>query len=98
MENELGESELGTLEYWDDRYKEEIQNFRAHGDVGEVWFGEDIVERIIRWMNKNVDNKDSKIVDLGCGNGMLSIELSKEGYTNIIGIITIKIINLQQKI
>ncbi|KAJ8938459.1 hypothetical protein NQ314_011496 [Rhamnusium bicolor] len=54
---------------------------------GEIWFGEDIVDRIIRWLNKSeIAKKESKIVDIGCGNGMLLIELANEGYTNLHGL------------
>ncbi|KAF2883958.1 hypothetical protein ILUMI_22216 [Ignelater luminosus] len=82
---ELGECELGTQEYWDKLYKTEISNFRNHKDVGEVWFGEDIADRIVRWMNKNVP-KESVIVDLGCGNGMLLVDLFNGGFKNLNGI------------
>ncbi|XP_017768330.1 PREDICTED: protein-lysine N-methyltransferase mettl10 [Nicrophorus vespilloides] len=82
---ELGESELGTQEYWDKRYKHEVKNFRTHGDVGEVWFGDDIVVRILRWFEKNVDPSQS-ILDLGCGNGMLLIDLYREGFKNLKGV------------
>jgi len=33
---------------WDSTYVNELQNFRDHGDVGEVWFGEDSAFRVIR--------------------------------------------------
>jgi methylase of polypeptide subunit release factors len=82
---ELQESKLGSKKFWDDRYKVEMANFQDHGDPGEIWYGEDTVERIIKWMNDTVA-KDSKIVDIGCGNGMLLIELAAEGYTNLFGI------------
>ncbi|XP_049819244.1 EEF1A lysine methyltransferase 2 isoform X1 [Aethina tumida] len=83
---ELGESELGTHEYWEGRYKTEIKNFTSHGDPGEIWFGEDIVDRIIRWLQKqSTIPKDCKLVDIGCGNGMFLIELANEGYSNLYG-------------
>ena len=30
--------------------------------------------RMVRWIDKNID-VESKIIDLGCGNGLMSIEL-----------------------
>ncbi|XP_044270762.1 EEF1A lysine methyltransferase 2 [Tribolium madens] len=84
---ELQESELGSQEYWNNRYKEEIENFQDHGDPGEVWFGEDTVNRLIKWIEKNrTVTKESKILDVGCGNGMFLIELATEGYTNLFGV------------
>lgn len=34
---ELNESVLGTREYWEAAYKEEIRNFEEFGDHGEIW-------------------------------------------------------------
>lgn len=84
---ELHESELGSQSYWDNRYKEEIANFKDHGDPGEIWFGEDTVARLIKWIQKSKNiSKDSKILDVGCGNGMFLIELAGEGYCNLFGV------------
>ncbi|XP_072383097.1 EEF1A lysine methyltransferase 2 [Diabrotica undecimpunctata] len=85
--DELEPSELGNQDYWENRYAQEIKNFSSHGDPGEVWFGEDTVDRVIRWMDKSdLIEKDSKLVDLGCGNGMLLVELANEGYKNLTGV------------
>lgn len=85
--SELGGSELGTKDYWEKSYATEIANYRAHGDVGEVWFDEDSQTRVINWMLKQPDTlpDDVRIIDLGCGNGMMLIELAREGYTNLTG-------------
>lgn len=84
---ELQSCELGTQDYWDNRYKLEVENFQDHGDVGEIWFGDDIVQRIIRWMDKSpAIDKNSRIIDLGCGNGMLLIELAKSEYADLTGV------------
>nr|CAH7748609.1 unnamed protein product [Callosobruchus chinensis]CAH7751045.1 unnamed protein product [Callosobruchus chinensis] len=97
---ELEPSELGTQDYWNDRYKKEIVNYLAHGDAGEIWFGDDIVERILRWICKTLEiEKDSSIIDLGCGNGMFLIELSNEGYSNLLGVdYSEKAVELSRKI
>lgn len=62
---ELDGSELGTKDYWDQSYDTEIENYKTHGDVGEVWFHEDSQLRVINWMLKNDISTDSEIIDLG---------------------------------
>lgn len=62
---ELGGSELGTKEFWEKSYSNEIDNYKSHGDVGEVWFDEDSQFRVIKWMIKNDIKSESKIIDLG---------------------------------
>ena len=37
-------------------------------------------------LKKNLQNKDSRILDIGCGTGLTVVELSKAGYTNLYGI------------
>lgn len=62
---ELDGSELGTKDYWDQSYDTEIENYKSHGDVGEVWFDEDSQIRVINWMLKNDIPTDCDIIDLG---------------------------------
>lgn len=84
---ELNGSELGTKEYWEQAYEREIKNYHNHGDVGEIWFDEDSQIRVINWIMKQDDIEDDvRIIDLGCGNGMILIELAREGYTNLLGV------------
>ncbi|XP_037035354.1 EEF1A lysine methyltransferase 2 [Bradysia coprophila] len=85
-DEELGGSELGTKEFWQSSYSNEISNYKSHGDVGEVWFDEDSQFRVITWMIKNDIKPESKIIDLGCGNGMMLIELAREGFTHLTGV------------
>ena len=63
----------------------EHKNFDEIGDRGEVWFGEAAMNRMIRWLEKNVP-QSSKIIDLGCGNGVMSIELYEVGFKNVLGV------------
>lgn len=84
---ELNGSELGTKDYWEKAYEREIKNYKSHGDVGEIWFDEDSQIRVINWIMKQDDIPDDvRVIDLGCGNGMLLIELAREGYTNLLGV------------
>ncbi|CAB3359274.1 Hypothetical predicted protein [Cloeon dipterum] len=87
MEDDNEPSELGTKEYWDKTYQLEISNFQSHGDVGEEWFGEDCATRVVRWLNSCDEvNKSSKIIDIGCGNGMLLSFMAEEEYENLLGV------------
>ncbi|XP_072946921.1 EEF1A lysine methyltransferase 2 [Epargyreus clarus] len=83
---ELESSELGTQGYWQEVYTKEIDNYEDHGDPGDVWFGEDSAMRVIHWICNCGVEKDTPIVDLGCGNGYTLMELAKEGFTNLLGI------------
>ncbi|VDM46621.1 unnamed protein product [Toxocara canis] len=65
------ESVLGTKEYWDERYKVELENYEDIGDEGEIWFGRSAENRAIRYLLDAGLRKDSRIIDLGCGNGSL---------------------------
>lgn len=88
MENkDLKPCELGTLDYWQNRYDQEIVNFRDHGDTGEVWFGESILEKVVRWIDRSpLISKSSNIIDIGCGNGLLLVELARRGFLNLTGV------------
>lgn len=35
-DEELSGCELGTKEFWENSYSNEIRNYKSHGDVGEV--------------------------------------------------------------
>ncbi len=84
---ELNSSQLGTQEYWKEAYERELQGFSENGDIGEVWFGFDSMERVIHWI-ENCDSvtHESSILDIGCGNGVMLTELAKLGYQNLTGI------------
>lgn len=83
--NELNESKLGTKEYWDAIYEREVENFKDIGEEGEVWFGEDSVEKMIDWTLDHID-KNASIIDVGMGNGHLCFELNRNGYLNLLGV------------
>uniref|UniRef100_UPI003AB0A347 EEF1A lysine methyltransferase 2 isoform X1 n=1 Tax=Centroberyx gerrardi TaxID=166262 RepID=UPI003AB0A347 len=85
-EDDFRPSELGTKEYWDDAYQRELETFKDIGDVGEIWFGEESMDRVLRWMDKAKIPENAAILDIGTGNGVLLVELTKHGYTNLTGI------------
>nr|XP_044605037.1 EEF1A lysine methyltransferase 2 isoform X2 [Equus asinus] len=79
-------SALGTREHWDAVYERELQTFQECGDTGEIWFGEESMNRLIRWMQKHKIPLDASLLDIGTGNGVFLVELAKLGFSNITGI------------
>ncbi|RLW02118.1 hypothetical protein DV515_00007461 [Chloebia gouldiae] len=71
-------SVLGTREHWDAAYERELQTFQDIGDTGEIWFGEESMVRIIRWLEKHKVPLDSSVLDIGTGNGVLLVELVED--------------------
>uniref|UniRef100_A0A286Y0J2 EEF1A lysine methyltransferase 2 n=1 Tax=Cavia porcellus TaxID=10141 RepID=A0A286Y0J2_CAVPO len=68
-------SALGTREHWNAVYERELQTFQEYGDVGEIWFGEESMTRLIRWMEKHKIPLDASVLDIGTGNGVFLVEL-----------------------
>ncbi|XP_042557381.1 EEF1A lysine methyltransferase 2 isoform X1 [Dipodomys spectabilis] len=79
-------SALGTREHWDAVYEKELQMFQEYGDRGEIWFGEESINRLIRWIQKHKIPLDASVLDIGTGNGVFLVELAKLGFCNITGI------------
>ncbi|KAJ1890231.1 Protein-lysine N-methyltransferase efm4 [Kickxella alabastrina] len=78
-------SKLGSKDHWDNVYGREINNFKDNGDIGEVWFGEAAATKMVSWVCANIEDEDARILDVGCGNGHLLLELAEEHYTNLVG-------------
>ncbi|KAF8529829.1 S-adenosyl-L-methionine-dependent methyltransferase [Gautieria morchelliformis] len=72
-------SKLGTKEHWDGVYNEEMKNFEEIGDEGEIWFGEDSMEKMVQWSLRNAP-PSRRVLEVGSGNGLLLCELAKNGY------------------
>ncbi|XP_038600208.1 EEF1A lysine methyltransferase 2 isoform X2 [Tachyglossus aculeatus] len=79
-------SALGTRQHWDTTYERELQAFQEYGDTGEIWFGEESMTRLIRWLEKQRVPLDASVLDIGTGNGVFLVELAKSGFSNITGI------------
>ncbi|KAI4502354.1 hypothetical protein M0802_002266 [Mischocyttarus mexicanus] len=98
---ELGPSNLGTLDYWEKVYTEELDNFKDHGDVGEIWFGNKVSLNVVKWISTklNLDTENDQIIDIGCGNGITLVELARKGFKQLTGIdYSEKAINLANEI
>lgn len=72
---EFEASELGTKNYWDRVYQRDLGNYQDHGDIGEIWFGSDVEEEMTEWILMNAGKNNLKLLDVGCGNGHLLVEL-----------------------
>ncbi|KAI0359868.1 S-adenosyl-L-methionine-dependent methyltransferase [Trametes cingulata] len=78
---DLPPSKLGTKGHWDEVYSSELANFAEIGDEGEVWFGEDSVEKMVDWALENVPTEPAPyILEVGAGNGNLLFALCEAGY------------------
>ncbi|CAI2351392.1 unnamed protein product [Caenorhabditis sp. 36 PRJEB53466] len=82
----IASSELGTKDFWDKRYKMELENFKAHGDEGEVWFGISAETRIVKYLIESKTEKEARILDLGCGNGSVLRKLRSKGFRSLKGV------------
>jgi len=77
----LKPSKLGTKEYWDNVYDEELVNFEQLGDQGEIWFGEESVEKMVDWALKYVPPSTHPwTLEIGSGNGTLLFALLDADY------------------
>ncbi|KAF9938630.1 hypothetical protein BGZ65_012532 [Modicella reniformis] len=85
---DFGPSRLGTRDYWDKVYVREVGNYNDHGDIGEIWFGEDSAMKMVNWVEENYDSikETCSVLDLGCGNGHLLLDLAELGFEDLTGI------------
>ncbi|THU99054.1 hypothetical protein K435DRAFT_659702 [Dendrothele bispora CBS 962.96] len=75
-------SRLGTKEHWNKVYEEELANFREIGDEGEIWFGEESVDKMVEWTEENTPPSDElSVLEIGSGNGTLLFALVEAGYS-----------------
>ncbi|XP_066549371.1 EEF1A lysine methyltransferase 2 isoform X3 [Amia ocellicauda] len=49
-------------------------------------FGEESMDRVVRWLEKEEIPHDAAVLDIGTGNGVFLVELAKCGFTNLTGI------------
>jgi EEF1A lysine methyltransferase 2 len=83
---EFAKSKLGTKQYWDDIYARDLAEFNASKDAGDVWFGQQYVDKMLRIVEAlpGVDHR-SPIVDIGTGNGHSLVEFAKHGFSALVG-------------
>ena len=84
-------SKLGTKEYWDEFYQEELNNYMDNNnDHGEVWFGISSAAKMVNWIITFINDPSQqpllRFIEIGCGNGHLLNSLYDKGFRNLIGI------------
>lgn len=83
---ELPSSKLGTKSHWIEVYKGELEVFEDIGDEGEIWFGEHTLMKLVNWLEwSELVNRASKILDIGCGNGLTLVALAKRNFSDLTG-------------
>jgi len=93
-------SVLGTKEHWDKAYTREVRVFEETdgAEVGEVWFGEDTLERMCELVAEVTSAEGAReaagllspdqpwrVLDVGCGNATTMVALTQDGFTQILG-------------
>ncbi|KAJ7227304.1 S-adenosyl-L-methionine-dependent methyltransferase [Mycena pura] len=79
--SDLQPSKLGTKEHWDQVYETELANFHEHGDEGEIWFGVQAVEKMVKWaLEHTPPSQNPSTLEVGSGNGTLLFALVDAGY------------------
>ena len=81
------ESKLGTKQYWNESYKQEIEQFKNNeNEVGDIWFGKNLQNKLVNYIRSHFPDKNTKILDVGCGNGVFLYKLAKNDYIKLYGI------------
>ncbi|KAJ3837304.1 S-adenosyl-L-methionine-dependent methyltransferase [Lentinula raphanica] len=80
---EFESSKLGSKEHWEAVYARELNSFRDIGDEGEIWFGQESIDKMVQWAAEHVPpSDDPAILELGSGNGTLLFSLvEQEDYS-----------------
>lgn len=73
-----------------EKLKQILRKSSMKGYIGTGNFIDVLINRIrpiyYPWLKKNLVSFDSKILDVGCGNGFLITEMQQYGFTNLYGI------------
>lgn len=76
---------------WETVYDSELSRTRGNDDEeGDVWLGEESLRIVMTWMRRQkgfaVDPETDKVLDVGCGSGVLCLQLLSEGFRQVVGI------------
>eukprot|EP00835_Amoeboradix_gromovi_P000467 NODE_16_length_41655_cov_0.272813.p18 type:complete len:206 gc:universal NODE_16_length_41655_cov_0.272813:11539-12156(+) len=78
-------TKLSTKKYWDEVYEKDLILIKESKDsIGEIWFGEDVEQKVVNSIVRFCDPSSSRIIDIGTGNGSIPNILNENGY-NCVG-------------
>lgn len=82
--------DLGKKSHWDAEFARDLAVFRETGDPGYAWFEEQLGSRLLAFFDESplIDNewRGGRVLDVGCGNGQLLMDLHELGYTALYGL------------
>ena len=82
--------DLGKKSHWDTEFGRDLAIFRETGDPGYAWFEEQLGSRLVAFFDESdvlpTDAKTSPVLDVGCGNGQMLMDLHELGYTVLYGV------------
>ncbi|KAJ3694380.1 hypothetical protein LUZ60_009860 [Juncus effusus] len=85
--------DVETLQnFCDANYAEDLANFQENNHSNDLWFEGELLEVLVRWTKNLCLNGTDKnlsafnVLDVGTGSGRLLQELSKQGFSNLVGI------------
>ncbi|GMI22337.1 hypothetical protein TrRE_jg12870 [Triparma retinervis] len=88
-------SALGTVDHWDSVYQREFANYKDNKDnKGDVWYGEKAESDAVDYYEEawtdlfgaagnGDDCNNRKTLDLGCGNGSMTVLLMERGVGRV---------------
>lgn len=77
---------IPNQEVFDLYYKEMSKYEKPDNDISESKYDIRRFEQVVEYLNRNISNKNSCIVEIGCSTGLLLSLLEKGGFNNLLGI------------
>lgn len=82
--------DLGKKSHWDTEFGRDLAIFRETGDPGYAWFEEQLGSRLVTFFESSPHVPEAwralPVLDVGCGNGQMLMDLHDLGYTDVHGV------------